>query len=384
MKAEIKNEHGKSEKGKGVQHTAVPRAKASGTRFYFDAEPEQCTVSPLGGLPCSLQWTYNKGSFRAGTAMVTDTLIDVEVDTQKKAKQPPLRFPPSPEVGTAPFLDKVKVRLGMRLAYGRYGRSNLWNRAVNENNASLAQRLLKTGVLPSPPDEGARYRYDEMTQMLFDSLSYRDGKVTQCLLDAGASPNQRTSNNYSDAPTHRAARLGNRVAVQAMLNHHADHSILDGNQFTPALAALDDFGHAGGTVEDRWAIAEAFLAAGADPHATTRRGHNLLDYALTDTAERVTWALSLGLTLADPQEALFEVLYSGRELLGESPSPYAYYQASGLARHRFNETPSVRWDRWAMVDLLVSAGASFAGHDSQGRTLFERGIDGATRSPINC
>lgn len=274
-----------------------------------------------------------------------------------------------PTVGTASLWEKIKIRAAARVIYGRHGAGTMWTLAVRRDNVPMAQKLLKTGFLIKAPGKN---EWDQATELLFDSLG-GDGEMTECLLRAGANPNQVHTNNYWDAPSHRAARLGNLPVIRALIAHGADPACRDGNQFTPALAALADFGHVRGTVEDRWAIAEAFVTAGADVKAQAGHGEDLLTYALTDGPERLNWALGLGLTLAHPQDALFDVLYSGLEELGAEVN--RFYRATGLARDRYTENQDYRWDRWGMVDILVSQGASFAGLDSEGCSLLERGIE---------
>lgn len=278
--------------------------------------------------------------------------------------------PSLPEVGSASFWSRLKLRIQMRAAYGRHGNSELWHRAVRQNSVGLARKLLENGFTPPAPK--MKGDWDQRGEMLFTSLHFLDGEMTEILLSCGAPPDHIEQNNAWDGIAHRAARYGNIKAVNALIAHGADVNLRDGNKFTPALASLSDFLHGQCKVDDRWAIAQAFIAAGADPLAAASHGETLVDFALTDIPARLDWALSLGIPMPNPQESLIELLYSGKEQMGQKTNSYC--SATGLARDRHIEDPDFCWDRWGMVALITAQGASFSGVDAQGLTLIERGI----------
>lgn len=285
---------------------------------------------------------------------------------------------PMPALGSMPWWQKIKLRVQIRMAYGRWGANGVWGAAVRRNNVALADRLLAASILP-PADEPGHTAWSARSNLLFESVGFLDGRMVHRLLAMGANPNHIHQNNYWDAPTHRAARYGNIQALEAMLAHGGDPNLRDGNKYTPGLAALDDFGMAyrtesgkpAATVEVRWRMAEACVAAGADVHAQASHGQDLLSYALTDTPDRVEWALGLGLTLADPRAALEDVLFSDLRYVGDSSR---FVRSDGLARARHEEDSDFHWDRWAMADILVREGAMFTGSNAAGRTLLEEGI----------
>lgn len=286
---------------------------------------------------------------------------------------------PVPAVGSMPWWDKFKTRLKVRLAYGRWGRNGAWDVAVSRNNVTLADRLIAANILP-PADDPSHTAWSPRSNMLFESVGFLDGRLARRLLAIGANPNHIHQNDYWDAPTHRAARYGNVAALEAMLAHGGDPNLRDGNKYTPGLAALDSFGMGyrtdngkpAATVDERWHMAEACVAAGADIKAQATHGQDLLTYALTDTPERVEWAMGLGLAPADPRESLEEVLFSDLRYVGDSSH---FVREDGLARARHVENPDFRWDRWGIVNLLERAGATFSGVNAAGRTLLEEGIE---------
>lgn len=283
---------------------------------------------------------------------------------------------PLPVVGSMPFWQKLRFRTLARLGYGRFATENLWRTAVDEGNASLANRLLAAGMVYPVPAKGA---YDGLSEMLFDATRLLDdGRMTECLLRMGANPNHVHQNNYWDAPTHRAARTRNAPALLAMIRHGADLSLRDGNKFTPALAVLDDFGaqtkrdgRPAATVDERWALVEVCMANGADPKTKGCHDQTLLSYALADTPERVEWVLSLGVTVEHPRQALEDVFYSDMVRLGEG---HLYVRDDGLARERYNENKDFRWDRAGILAILEREGGVYTGFNADNRTFLEEGI----------
>lgn len=279
-----------------------------------------------------------------------------------------------PKFGQASVWSKAKYRLALRLVHGRFADNQAWHRAVETNNIAMADALIAHGV---KPDEGEG-AWDPKADMLFDCLRFKGGQMAKRLLAIGADPNHIHHNNYWDAPTHRAARFGNLEALTAMLEAGADPDLRDGNEFTPALAALSTFGmgrlHNGdpaARVEERWAMVEACLAAGADVKAQASHGQDLVSFALEDTPARLRWALGLGLTLPHPQMALEDTLFSDLVKLESGDN---YIRSDGLALARAREDKRFVWDRWGLVEIILEQGARFDAVNAEGRTLLEEGL----------
>jgi hypothetical protein len=303
--------------------------------------------------------------------MSSDRSTDMSIAT---AVLPPASFP---AVGSMPLWEKLKHRVLARIGYGRYAAPELWRRAVESGNGTLADRLLAAGmVYPKPADKEA---YDGLSELLFEAVRHLDGgAMTERLLSMGANPNHIHRNDYYDAPTHRAARARNAPALLAMIAHGANMNLCDGNRYTPMLAVLSSFGATtlangkpAADVDERWAMVEACLAAGADPQAKGSHDQTLLTFALGDTPERVQWVLDLGLVVADPRQAMEDVFFSDLNRLGDHR---AYVNDDGLAHDRFQADPDYRYRRDEILALLEQVGGSYAGVNEAGRTFIEEGI----------
>lgn len=291
----------------------------------------------------------------------------------------PARSAQIPAIGSMPIMEKLQFRLRAYLGYGRHATGQLWRSALNTGNEGLADALIGAGMVPKRPLN--KDEWDPTRELMFASVRWiDDGAMTRRVLAIGGDPDRIHQNNYWDAPTHRAARCRNGGSLLAMIQHKADMTLKDGNGYTPALALLDHFGatHSSGnaaderpcTVDDRWTLVVACLAAGAEVNAATNNGYTLLSYALCDIPDRLKWVLGLGGEMDDPRTALEDTFFSELRHLGEN----RFLRGHSLAQERQREDKNFRWDRMGMLATLEQHGATYTGVNAQGRTFLEEGL----------
>lgn len=286
-----------------------------------------------------------------------------------------------PTIGDWPWWQRLQMRWSVFQHYGRGASEKAWTEAVHQGNRTLAQSLLGAGLVVKPEKDPA-HRYDVLSNLLLEAVTRLDqGQMTQALLTMGANPNHIHPNDYWDAPTHRAARARNVPAFLALLAAHPNLDLADGNGYTPMLTWVTEFGEMhtqegklAATVDERWAMVEACLAAGANPNLRSRVKESLLSAALTDTPERVAWALEQGCTSFDPRADLEDVFFCSLRRLNSPNPPYPAI-GSGLARHRKHEDDTFQWDRAGILAILERQGWSYEGINAAGRTFFEEGLE---------
>ena len=123
--------------------------------------------------------------------------------------------------------------------------------AIKTGNSASIEALLAAGANPNIPEKRSPIAVAASTAKI---------DAVQALLSRGANPNG-TSNQQS--ALWRAANNNRKDVVDLLLTHHASIDQVDGDEFTPALAAAQ---------VDRYRMVEYLLDRGANPFVASSHG----------------------------------------------------------------------------------------------------------------
>lgn len=323
-------------------------------------DPEVSWINPWRKTPKVTGDEWLRGSdFSDVSPEPAEPTITGTPASQARHRRVPLTAEMARHIGTTHWWQKRWFQIKLVNTFKKDSVNRGWAWAVPRNDVALINEMRAHGFLP-PAGE-----WDLLNQLLFSSLEFLDGKMARRLLMSGANPNARIMGDTGDSPAHRAVRQGNTRALKALIKEGADLTLRDVHGDTPMLAALDHRRQVSRgfrprtSMDERWALAEMCLEAGADIMAVNHDGLSLLNYALQDNPQKAEWALDEGAPLVNPQKALADVLW----------------KPSSLEKVRQQFEPKYRWDRWGAVDVLLNqCGANLDAPDLDGVTPIEHGL----------
>jgi len=141
-------------------------------------------------------------------------------------------------------------------------RSDEFISAIYRNDHYTVQRLLNSGIDVNCLGSHPRYRHEHLTPAIMMAVESGNNYLVKQLLERGADPNQHEPANHYHTALGIAAENGHVDIVNSLLRGRADINALNSDGHTALHEALQ---HQVLYREERRAVIDALLAAGADP-----------------------------------------------------------------------------------------------------------------------